>query len=78
MFSPSIYKKERSKTMKKIFVITSILLVSACTVMKAPTNAVRCHNDGECKSGEYCGFCGVDTAPICRPYHPAITWMCPR
>lgn len=55
--------------MKNILTIAALLLVSACVVMKPPTNAKRCGNDGECNNGEYCGFYGVDTPPVCKPIH---------
>jgi hypothetical protein len=61
--------------MKKILTIVSLLLISACTVMKPPVNAKRCYNDGECNYGEYCGFYGVDTAPVCKPIHSSGVWQ---
>jgi hypothetical protein len=60
--------------MKYMLLVALVISMFGCSVMQYPQNAQKCHNDGECRNGEYCGFVAVDTAPVCREYHPAIHW----
>lgn len=64
--------------MKKV-VIFLALIISSCAfklnMSTVPPGAKRCGNDGACADGEYCGFYGVDSPPVCKPKPKVIRWQ---
>ena len=56
--------------MKIVSLLFISCLLAACASHPAtvPQGYKVCHTDRECnhRAGEYCGFQGVDTVPVCK------------
>jgi hypothetical protein len=59
--------------MKYLSLLFIVLVATACYVPNprnyhVPAGYKTCHTNYECntKDGEFCGFMGVDTYPVCR------------
>ena len=48
------------------FLILGLFVVACHPVYSVPPGHKVCHRNSECHAGEYCGFIGVDTYPVCR------------